>query len=560
VNPAVGPARRLRRTARGFAGGPAGGAWNTLPLPAEWRGTSVQVCGLYPMAAGSARPLTGVPLGWDLQTGTTVGCDPISWFETGLIGNPSALILGVPGLGKSTTCMRMMIGLAARGVAPMVLGDLKPDYADAIAALGGQIIRVGRGQGQINVLDPGAMAEAADRIGGEAGARLRGEAQDRALEMVGALIAIVRREPVTDHEEMMLAAALELLMAAHAGRTGPEGVPTLPDLARLLEEGPEPLRMAALARGDELAYRRLADPVQRSLQAVIRGPLGSTFAGPTTTPIPLTSVGVCVDISALGERDERLTAAVMLATWADGFGAMEAAAALADAGKAPRRRYLVVLDELWRPLRLGAGLPDRMDAITRINRSLGVGQVMLTHTLKDLESMTSTADQRKARGFAERAGMLLCAGLPRRELEELSGVVGLSKPEIDMVSSWSTPPSWAPRHGADGMPAPPPGAGNVLIKVGGRSGIPVKVEITETERRLHTTNARWKAETSTGTAGWDDAVVESVRWVDEPSTAPRAAVLPRRPPMIPAGGADHGPEGDGSGRVVRGRRPRGATG
>ena len=474
-------------TGRGFTG-PGGGRWNTVPVPMEWRGTSVQVCGQWPLVAGSARPRSGVPLGRDLanQNGTSVCCDPISYFEDGLIANPSALILGKPGLGKSSIAVRILLGLSARGVTPMVPGDLKPDYADVIAGLGGQIIRVGRGLGQINVLDPGAMAEAADTIGGTAGARLRQEATDRALEMVAALIAIVRRQPVTDHEELLLAAALNHLMT----HTAPQ-IPTLPDLATLLEEGPEPLRIATLARGDETVYREVADPVQKSLQAVIRGPLGATFAGQTTTAIPLSSHGVCVDISAIGERDERLTAAVMLAAWADAFGAMEAAAALADAGHAPLRTFLVVLDEMWRALRLGAGLPDRMDAITRINRTLGLGQLMLTHTLADLESMASEADQRKARGFAERAGMVLCAGLPRRELDELSRVVRLSEPEIDMVSSWSTPPSWAPRRGDGGRPATPPGAGKVLIKVGGRAGIPVKVELTDTELRLHDTNSRW---------------------------------------------------------------------
>lgn len=491
-NVVVGRSRSRRRrgataTPRGYAG-PVGGRWNTLPIPHEWRGTSVQVCGLWPMVAGSARPNSGVPLGADLQTGTTVACDPLTWFDLGLIGNPSAVLFGRPGLGKSSTAVRMILGLAARGVVPMCLGDLKPDYADTIAAMGGTVIRYGRGRGQLNVLDLGAMAEAAARIGGPQGQRLLQEATDRSLEMVAALVAVVRRTPATDHEEMLLAAAIDLLTT----RRGPAGQqPTLPDLIRLIDEGPEPLQTAALARGDERAYRLVADPLQKSLQSVVAGPLGSTFAGATTTRIPLDTPGVCVDISALGERDERLTAAVMLATWAEGFAAMEAAQALADAGLAPRRKYFVVLDELWRPLRLGAGLPDRMNAITRLNRSMGMGQLMLTHTLKDMESMSSEADRIKARGFVERAGMVLTAGMSRRELIELAAVVPLSAPEIDMVSGWSTPASWTPPPRTKGRPAPPPGVGKILIKVGDRAGVPVKVDLTETELDLHDTNTRW---------------------------------------------------------------------
>lgn len=490
--PRQGRRGRRRRgaaaTPRGYAG-PVGGRWNTLPIPHEWRGTSVQVCGLWPMVAGSARPGSGVPLGPDLQTGTTVACDPMTWYDLGLIGNPSALLLGRPGLGKSSTAVRMILGLAARGVIPMCLGDLKPDYADLIRAMGGTVISYGRGRGQMNVLDLGAMAEAATRIGGATGRWLVQDAIDRSLAMVASLITLVRREPVTDHEEMLLAAAIDLL-AARRGPTGEQ--PILPDLIRLIDEGPEPLQTAALARGDERAYRLVADPLQKSLQSVVAGPLGSTFAGPTTTRIPLQTAGVCVDISALGARDARLTAAVMLATWAEGFAAIEAAQALADAGLAPRRRYFVVLDELWRPLRIGAGLTDRLDDITRLNRTLGIGQLMLTHTLRDMESMASEADRVKARGFVERAGMVITAGLARRELLELSAVVPLSAPEIDMVSRWNTPASWTPPPRVKGRPVPPPGAGKILIKVGDRAGVPVKVDLTDTELDLHVTDSHWR--------------------------------------------------------------------
>ncbi|BFO21954.1 hypothetical protein SHKM778_83420 [Streptomyces sp. KM77-8] len=45
--------------------------------------------------------------------------------------------------------------------------------------------------------------------------------------------------------------------------------------------------------------------------------------------------------------------------------------------------------------------------------------------------------------------------------------------------------------GATGEHEEPPGRGRFLIKVGGRPGIPIKVAITDAERRLHDTNTRW---------------------------------------------------------------------
>lgn len=479
----AGPARAPMAPSRGFAG-PGGGQVGYMDPPTMWRATTVQACGLWPFAAGSGAPMTGVPLGQHLHTGATVCGDPISWFTRArYISNPSLFMLGMPGLGKSTLINRMLIGLSATGVVPLVLGDLKPDYADTVRALGGQVISVGRGVGGINVLDPGAMGAAAAKIGGEAGKALNAESHGRVLNMVAALITIVRNRPMDDHEQSVLSAALHHLRE----RTAPGRVPLLPDLLAVLAAGPDRVRAVTLDRGDDSRYRDAVDPLHRSLLGILDGPLGDTFAAETSTRIHPGAPAVCVDISRIGEADTQLTAAAMLAAWADGLGSVAASHALADAGLAPRRWYFTVLDELWRPLRAAFGIVDRIDALTRLNRSLGLGDAKITHTLKDAEALGSDADRAKARGFVERAGMVACAGLPRTEMEELGRVVGLSEREIDLVSSWSSPPGW----GAGGHDGEPPGRGRFLIKVGGRPGIPVRVAITATERKLHDTNTRW---------------------------------------------------------------------
>ncbi|MEU8820044.1 ATP/GTP-binding protein [Actinoplanes sp. NPDC048796] len=428
--------------------------------------------------------MSGVPLGQHLVTGATVCGDPLSWFmRARYISNPSLFMLGMPGLGKSTLVNRMLIGLAAQGVTPLVLGDLKPDYADTVRALGGQVISIGRGVGGINVLDPGAMGAAARRIGGRAGEALAAETHGRVLNMLAALLTIVRGQPINDHEQSVLSACLR-----HVRERTPEGQSiVLPDLVEALAEGPEPVRAVTLDRGHDDRYREAVDPLHRTLLGILDGPLGDTFSSETSTHINADAPAVCIDISRIGESDTQLTAAAMLAAWSDGLGTVAAVHALADAGITPRRWFFTVLDELWRPLRAASGIVDRIDALTRLNRSLGLGDAKITHTLKDAESVGTDADRAKARGFVERAGMVVCAGLPRTEMEELGRIVGLSRREIDMVSSWSSPPGWA----STGVHDEPPGRGNFLIKVGGRPGIPIRMAITDTERHLHDTNTRW---------------------------------------------------------------------
>jgi hypothetical protein len=456
-----------------------------LETPAMWRGTTVQVCGLWPFAAGAGSPSVGAPLGQNLLTGVTVCADPISWFRRAhLIANPSMFVIGRPGTGKSTLMVRMLIYLAATGVTPLVLGDLKPDYVPLVEWLGGQVIPVGRGTGGINILDPGSAGAAASRVGGQAAARLRAEAHGRTLAITAALITLVRGRPVDDHEQAVLAAALHHLAERHSAWSPP----VLPDLVAVLEAGPDRVRAVTLDRGSEHRYRMAVDPLHRSLIGLLDGPLGTVFGSATTRQINLDAPAVAVDISRIGEADAQLTAAVMLAAWSEGLGCVSASHALADAGLIPQRWYFAVLDELWRPLRAAGGLIDRIDAITRLNRAWGLGQAMITHTLKDLDAVSSAADRAKARGFAERAGMIACMGLPRSELADLDQVTGLSRREEDLIVSWSSPVGWG--HHAD-VTAPPPGLGKCLLKVGGRPGVPVRVQITEVERQLHDTNARW---------------------------------------------------------------------
>ena len=495
---------------------PGGGGATAITGAPLWRGTTVQVCGLWPFSVGVSAPLVGVPLGRHLQTGAAVCGDPISWFTRAkLIHNPSAFVLGKPGLGKSSLVRHIAVGLAGYGVTPLVLGDLKGEYVDLVEALGGQVIRLARGAGRLNVLDPGESVEAVARLSREAdrliqasddaaragdeaiassfaaradqiaaaAAELRADALGRRLTIVSALITVIRRRPPSDRELAIIGQALRVLDRERGART-----PVLRDLIEVIRTAPDEVREVAVDRGELDRYRDITEELEASLVAMVSGGrLGEIFGAETTTPMRR-DAAVAFDVSGINESDSDLQAAVLLACWSTGFASVEVGQALADAGLEPRRNHLVVLDELWRALRAGEGMVDRIDALTRLNRAKGVGQLMVSHTMSDLLALPSEADRMKAQGFVERAGMVFLGGLPAQEMGLLTKAVPLTCAEQAMITAWQDPPSWDPDQGRE---AEPPGRGKFLLKVGGRPGIPFRVELTESELGINDTNKRW---------------------------------------------------------------------
>ncbi len=385
---------------------------------------------------------------------------------------------------NSTITRRMALGMAGYGIQPLVLGDLKPDYKDLIEALGGQVIQLGRGRGHLNVLDPGESRTAALRLTGSARQAIQADAHGRRQTMVSALISIMRSAPPSDREETIIDEALKVLDERHT-----HGTPVLRDLLKVIQDAPDRVRNVALDRGSMDRYREVTEGLEASMIGLVGGGrLGEIFSEQTDNPMQMDRP-VVFDVSNIDDSETNLQAAVLLACWSYGFGAVAVSQALADAGLEPRRHYFVILDELWRVLRAGRGLVDRVDALTRLNRQRGVGMAMISHTMSDLLALEHPEDRMKAKGFVERSGMVICGGLPRAEMENLTEVVPMSEEEQNMLIGWQDPPAWDP---ATGEEAAPPGRGNFLVKVGGRPGIPVHVGLTSVEREINDTNKLWK--------------------------------------------------------------------
>jgi len=455
---------------------PDGGRAVQVTPGVEYQATTTQLCGLYPFVAGSGTPVLGTPVGRHQLWGEVACLDPLAWLRAGLVTNPGVFVLGQPGTGKSALVKRLVTGSVAFGTRVLVLGDAKPDYTPLITYLGGQVIRVGRGLDKINPLDSGPLGAALRQLTGPAAQQLRWEVRSRRLTLLMALATLIRAEPITNAEEVVLGRAIDLLDERHRGRAEP----TVTDVLTVIEHGPDLLRSAARAENPRLYHDRVAD-LMFTLDLLCSGSLGGVFDGATTVPINLDAPAVSVDLSAVRASGDKLLTAAMLCTWSYGFGCVDAATALADLGAGPRRSYLGVMDELWRALRGAPGLVEHADSLTRLNRSRGMASIMITHSLADLDALATEEDRAKARGFMDRSAITILAGLPPRELARVNQITPLTAPEAALVASWSAPESWQPgaRH---------PGRGKYLIKTGERLGIPIQLTLTGPEHQLYDTD------------------------------------------------------------------------
>lgn len=495
----------LPLTGRGYAGA-GGGRMNVVGRPVEYRATTAQVAGLWPWSVGAGAPLIGTPLGSHIHTGAPVCFDPMNWFTRGsFITAPSLFVLGLNGFGKSSLVRRIVLGGVAQGITPLVLADVKPDYRRLVEMVGGQVIDLGYGHGTLNPLAAGVLGSIVPLLADkpELQAQVMQEMRARQVTVIAGLVELVRGARVADYEETLISTALRILY--REGGFTPDRPPVMADLLEVILAGGDELMLDAGADvADE--YHDAIKDLRRSLRALTQGPFGAVFNGQTSTPIDTSAVAVCVDVSHIPNGDKKLKAAVMLACWADGFASVEAAHVLSDAGLGPQRYFQVVMDELWQVLGLGDFMVDRVDELTRLQRAIATALIMISHTIKDLQSLGSEAAVAKALGFLERARAKIFGALPPEEIKRLDSTVPFTAAEQEMVTGWSAPQALtgeALRPGEDRPPAP--GTGKFLLKVGEdrRPGIPFHMEFTDSERAsgMHETNQRFSEFTGSSVGG-----------------------------------------------------------
>ncbi|MER7952327.1 ATP-binding protein [Streptomyces sp. NPDC096079] len=445
---------------------------------AVYLSSTMQTAGLYPFVLGGGLPPEGVPIGYDLLTHELVCFDPSGWIGS-LVTNPGVWIQAQPGVGKSAMAKRLCLVYTSYGYKLVVPGDVKGEYAGLVAELGGQVVRIGRGLDRLNPLDSGPLRRVLPTLAPGRRDALLSEMNGRRSELLHALLTTEMERRPTSTERNVMEKAIRIV----AGKLLGAQDPVIPDVVKVLREGPAELR-AQLMVDTEDDYRGLVREVTHALENLCEGPLSGLFDGPTTRPLDLDAPALSVDLSSLLTAGDQVVSAGLLATWAYAYSAIDSARAVGLMDSP----LVLPLDEMWRALRAGPGIVNAFDAMTRLNRAKNEVTLFITHSLRDPESLPTAEDRAKALGMIDRCDSMILGALSVGELERVSAQRPLTDAEIQFIASWSD--SSGTGLDVDGQRRVHPGRGKYMLRLGTRPGTPVRLALTDTEKRLYETDPK----------------------------------------------------------------------
>ncbi|PKZ62974.1 hypothetical protein CYJ73_24155 [Gordonia terrae] len=479
LNAALGapPAAKGRRR-------PFGGWSPNVEAGTLYQSTTAELPGFYPFPAPAGARVRGVPFGNHLHTAEPIGLDPAQWLRDGLVTNTGIWMQGQPGVGKSTGLKRLGMGLVGFGFMMIVPGDLKDEYTRMVRAMGGEVVRLGRGYESLNPLDRGPLvAVIAAATGGEK-QQLMALANSRRLALLESLITIVGEgKQLTATERLLLGAAVAI-----ADEAAGDDEPIIPAVLTAIDHGSDPLRKIMAvpsqdATGDgDLAYQREVREFRNAVALLCSddGPIRGMFDRPSSFRVTKDMPALSLSLSAIEDESDDVVASAMLcaSTWATSVVEAQQASGL-------RRNIYQPRDEVWRALRAAPGLVEKEDRATRLNRHRGMVTAQSTHSVTDLDALPTVEDRAKARGMAARNGVKILGGLDDAEMKRLHEITPFTSRERRLVTQWSAPPTWVPGQLH-------PGRGKYLIKSGARMGLPVRVVLLEEEIKLYDTDNAWE--------------------------------------------------------------------
>lgn len=380
-----------------------------MRLPWE-RGSTAQVCSIYPFSVNHPLTQRGVLIGVDMLTGDAFCWDPFEAYTQGHVSNPNVAIFGQPGQRKSTlvkTYLSRMFSLYGQrrwvGIA-----DPKGEYTALADQLGLTVIRLTPGGStRINPLAPGPAASH----------ELPDKTAIRRADTVHDLLAAVLRRDLTPGEEAIVYTAVDVLL------TGRAKEPTLADLATLLARPTAEMATQLRRSVDELPDS--AADLHYALSSLLGQSLRGMFDGPSTAQLTHDTPGVVVDLSGLDPGSRAMPLVLMTATgW------------LQEYLVCPGPQRLQVVDELW----IGAGdqhFIRHMQRCQKLGRTYGAANLQIAHKVTDAAAQTDDgrAESKIAAGLLADCDTKIILRQDAEQLDTAQRTFGLTATERTWIGS-----------------------------------------------------------------------------------------------------------------------------
>jgi hypothetical protein len=314
---------------------------------------------LTPFVAPSTMSIPGPVIGVEAISGQPFTFDP--WFAVAkrVASSPGVVVFGLMGTGKSMMVKIAMLRLIESGRQVIVSSDPKREWADLALALGGQVVGVGPGSGNvINLLDEGV------RPADVAITEWRQMVDTRRSLALASVCKTLRPGKVLDEFELAVLDAVVEAMGVGLVEPTLEAVTTwLTDPpAGLLTEIGEPAEVAVAA-------------VRTILRRLVRGPQSGHFDTYSTVKLDPQAPIVVIDTSALRGAPPEVRAIAQAATsaWID-----------ATLRSGDGRWRCVVSEEGWDELRNPAQA-QAMDDRLRMTSAWRCSNWLIFHELADVE-------------------------------------------------------------------------------------------------------------------------------------------------------------------------------
>lgn len=281
---------------------------------------------------------------------------------------------------------------------------------------------------RINPLDPGPLGDRWESLSPQVQQQRTQQIFARWLVLLRALVGAQGWTTSPADEDALRAVLAEVTGQASGSRA--LAPTTIPAVWAALRDPTAELAHACRYTSPR-AMREHTRQLTAALGSMVHGTLAGLFDAPTSIDIDWTAPIQSLSLSRLSALGDRAigTALACLNSWSR---------AMTDL-RQPGEHTIVVRDEVWRQMRLGAGAVASLDADLRLSRWDSCIQMVITHKPSDMLAAADpgTAAASLAKDLLSLADTKVLLGQDRSIALQLQTLLGLSDIETDDIAGWA---------------------------------------------------------------------------------------------------------------------------